>query len=225
MLGKLLKQIKLIKNKEADIYIANVAHYWKPLSVKPNEWGGKNYKYKALPGQTVLAMKETTDGYATMWDEITVFSVHTRIPEYLVTVNGSYSVRCSPKNSVLVKDGAEYRRSNLLKEYIVGMLTPILSPEGEIMDGIISDVFCTGKVKPMYDLSLANTTIFLADNFLFVYDTVSVHVPVSHKAVNESINMMPSRNLYGEVFNKIQGFPDHSSAVGLYNLSKTPEGR
>lgn len=56
-------------------------------------------------------------------------------------------------------------------------------------------------------------------------DAIGVHVPISDAAVKEAENMMPSRNLYDDVSSKIGTFPDHSAALGIYKLSKTPEGR
>ena len=56
-------------------------------------------------------------------------------------------------------------------------------------------------------------------------DTMAIHVPISQKAIREAEAMMPSRNMYNDVADKIRGFPDHSAAIGLYILSKTKEGR
>ena len=64
MLKKWLSYINLARNKRSDMFIGHVPHYWKPVSTKPNEWGGVNYKYKALPGQLVMALDQK-DGKAT----------------------------------------------------------------------------------------------------------------------------------------------------------------
>lgn len=56
-------------------------------------------------------------------------------------------------------------------------------------------------------------------------DTMGIHVPISQKAIRDAEKMMPSLHMYNEVADKIRGFPDHSAAIGLYILSKAPEGR
>lgn len=216
--------LSLLVCGRGDIFIGNTPHHRKPVEAKPNEWGGTNYKYTAYPGQMVMAMDKDTN--APVWDEILYVSKHTKIPEYLVTVNDEYAVRCSPRNSILIRDGEGYRKADLSKEYIIGASTPIYdSTANNVIDGTITHVVRTGKHRTMYDLTLRDNCVFLADNYLFVFDTMAVHVPVSQGAIQEAIGMMPSKHLYNDVGNKIRSFPDHSAAAGIYILSKTKEGR
>ena len=55
-------------------------------------------------------------------------------------------------------------------------------------------------------------------------DKVALHVPVSAKAVEDAKKMMMSNNLIWEGTGAFVSAPEHASSVGLYRLSKTPEG-
>lgn len=56
-------------------------------------------------------------------------------------------------------------------------------------------------------------------------DTMTVHTPISDKAVEESRKMMPSRNLYKPGTGQLMIAPDQEAQLGLFYISKTPEGR
>ena len=56
-------------------------------------------------------------------------------------------------------------------------------------------------------------------------DTMFVHVPISDDAVKEAEKMLPSKNLFKPGFGDIMLLPQHEAQLGLYKLSKTPEGR
>lgn len=56
-------------------------------------------------------------------------------------------------------------------------------------------------------------------------DTMTVHVPVSDDANKEAERMLPSRNLYQPGTGKLMIKPSQESQLGIYNLSKTPQGR
>lgn len=56
-------------------------------------------------------------------------------------------------------------------------------------------------------------------------DTMTVHTPISDKAVEESRKMFPSRNLYKPGTGDLMMSPDQESQMGLFYLSKTPKGR
>ncbi|MDD2297422.1 MAG: hypothetical protein PHX79_06365 [Sphaerochaetaceae bacterium] len=216
--------LKAFFTRKGNIHIGNVIHGWTPIEVKPNEWGGLNKKYTVMPGQHVLTLSEENNR-SYEWDEITYLSVHDNIPAFSVEIDQEYEIICSPKNSILVKDGSKYRTVNLIKEDVIGLYTPCISNNGGIENRMITDCHYMGTQMRMYDVSLKKNKIFLADNYLFVMDTIGVHVPVSNEAVREAERMMPSRHLYDDVASKITSFPDHSAALGIYILSKAPEGR
>lgn len=56
-------------------------------------------------------------------------------------------------------------------------------------------------------------------------DTMTIHTPISDKAVEESKKMFPSKNLYKPGTGDLMIAPDQESQMGLYYLSKTPAGR
>lgn len=56
-------------------------------------------------------------------------------------------------------------------------------------------------------------------------DTVNIHVPVTQEALNESYNMLPSKNLWKPGSGELMIMPSQESAIGIYFLSQTPEGR
>lgn len=56
-------------------------------------------------------------------------------------------------------------------------------------------------------------------------DTMTVHVPITDEANNEAAKMTPSRNLFQPGSGKLMIVPDQEAQVGLYHLSKKPEGR
>lgn len=56
-------------------------------------------------------------------------------------------------------------------------------------------------------------------------DTMFVHVPISDEAVKEADKLLPSRNLFKPGFGDVMLLPQHEAQLGLYQLSKTPEGQ
>lgn len=56
-------------------------------------------------------------------------------------------------------------------------------------------------------------------------DTMTVHVPILDDAVEEAKKMFPSKNLYNPGTGEMVITPMNEAALGLYQLSKTPEGR
>lgn len=66
------------------------------------------------------------------------------------------------------------------------------------------------------------TSGFNAD---FDGDTMSCYVPVSNEAVDEARKMFPSNNLFNEATGKIMYQPTLESALGLYKLSLTKDGK
>jgi len=56
-------------------------------------------------------------------------------------------------------------------------------------------------------------------------DAVTIHVPTSDEAINESRKMFPSNNLFKPGTGELMIMPSQESAIGLYFLSQSAEGR
>jgi len=56
-------------------------------------------------------------------------------------------------------------------------------------------------------------------------DTMTVHVPISEEANKEAEKMLPSRNLFQPGSGRLMMAPSQESQIGLFYLSKTPQGR
>lgn len=56
-------------------------------------------------------------------------------------------------------------------------------------------------------------------------DTMTIHVPITNEANNEAARMTPSQNLFQPGSGKIMIAPDQEAQVGIYYLSKDPQGR
>ncbi len=56
-------------------------------------------------------------------------------------------------------------------------------------------------------------------------DAVTIHVPTNNEAVQESLKMLPSRNLVKPGTGELMIMPSQESTIGLYFLSHTAEGR
>ncbi len=223
--------IKQILFKESEVFIGNIIHSPWPYEVKQNEWGGFNFKYKVPDGFKVETIDDS--GFHQSWEEIESLSIHTEIPAYLVTYtmpNGSCKdIICSPKNSILIYDDkGEIVKADLRKDLCVGRYTPCKMKNKKntwISKAMIISVDYMGESMTMYDITLKNNKIFLADDSLFVYDTVATHIPIGREAIEEAKKIMPSYQLYDDVSGKVILMPDHNAAVGLYLLSKTDKGR
>lgn len=208
------------------VFIGDIIHYPRPYEEKRNEWGGMNSKYRVLPGQHVRALDTTTSPPSVVWDEIVSLSKHRNIPEMIVTLADGYSITCSPGNSIVIYDNGAYTTVDLLRRDVTGEVVPCIDKDSGCVyhQKIVSVEYCH-RVIDMWDVTLKNNTIFLADNHLFVFDTVAVHVPVTQGAIKDVLNMRPSMTLIAEQSGSLVAEPEHSAIVGLYNLSKTPQGR
>ena len=203
------------------VFIGDIAYFKTPIETKKNIFGGENIKFKAKPGQFCYAL---TKDNKVVEDEITYLSIHKHIPLYEITYLDGSVLLSSPLNTILVQDEHGWRTANLLDENIVGLISPGYHKK-EHVNKIIANVRYSGKIVDMYDVSLKNETTFLTEQNIFVYDTISLHVPISPGAIRDVKNMMPSRNLVAEETGKLKSFPDHAAAAGLYLLSNTPKGR
>lgn len=225
MLKRLLKQLWVALTGGGSIFIGDVQHDHRPVDIKVNEWGGTNYKYRALSGQYVRTL-DVSDPICpkVVWDEITYLSKHCRIPAFRVTLSNGYSIICSPVRTIVVKRNGGYETADLMREDIVGSKV-VCATGGVIREGVVDRVENLNMAVDMWDVTLRNHPIFLADDSLFIYDTMAIHTPVSGGAIRDVYKMMPSNNLLAEQSGRLVAEPEHSSIVGLYNLSKTPKGR
>lgn len=55
-------------------------------------------------------------------------------------------------------------------------------------------------------------------------DTVVIHTPITEEANTEAAKMLPSRNLFQPGTGKLMIAPSQEAQIGIYYLSKTPEG-
>lgn len=225
-LKELLKSAIGLLRGHGTVFIGDAIHYPHPYEEKMNEWGGLNSKYRVFPGQHVRALDTSTSPPSIVWDEIVSLSKHRNIPVMIVTLEDGYSITCSPGNSIVIYENGAYVTVDILLRDVVGEVVPCIDKETmRVYHQRIASVENCHKVTSMWDVTLKNNTIFLADNHLFVYDTVAVHVPVTKGAIKDVFNMSPSNNLVAEETGRLVAEPEHSAIVGLYNLSKTPAGR
>lgn len=68
-------------------------------------------------------------------------------------------------------------------------------------------------------------TVVTGFNADFDGDAMTVHVPILEDAVKEANNMLPSNNLYNPGTGRIMLLPKNEAALGIYTMSKTPEGQ
>lgn len=80
----------------------------------------------------------------------------------------------------------------------------------------------TKLVKPitMYDITAPGPYTFMTASGIIVQDTMGVYVPVSHKAVEEAKNFMPTKCLEHGADGKIMVAPSHDIMTGLFYLTK-----
>ena len=75
-----------------------------------------------------------------------------------------------------------------------------------------------------WDLTVPDGNTFMTANQLIVFDTMSVHVPVGNKAVEEAKQMTLSNVLYGDKSkNDLLVFPQHESVMGLAHASEVDD--
>jgi len=76
-----------------------------------------------------------------------------------------------------------------------------------------------------YDTTTGNKMFLSSDGFM-VYDTMMVHVPISHEAVFEATKLLPSRNILSPANKSLMIKPSQELLMGLYLMTKdAPRGR
>ena len=74
--------------------------------------------------------------------------------------------------------------------------------------------------KTMWDLTIPGSFTFLSADGAALFDTMSVHVPVSAKAKNEAERMLPSSMIFNPRDKSLFFAPSQGAVLGLYNMSK-----
>jgi len=220
-LSRILRALKYIITGKGSIFIGDIAYVGDPISVKTNMYRGNNTMYRAYPGQYCLAITKDMD---TEYQEVTHFSVHENIPLYRVTFETCKPVLTSPLNSILVSDIHGWRIADLTKDEIVGKRAPCYVDGDLEWDKIVAVEDLKRRVT-MYDISMGEHNTFLTGEGVFLYDTASIHVPITNKGIEDSFKMLPSRNIVWEATGLALTRPEHAAASGLYLLTGTPEGR
>ena len=60
---------------------------------------------------------------------------------------------------------------------------------------------------------------FMLHNFVFAYDCITAHIPVSDNAVEEAKQMMPSKHLFKSGYNDLLVMPSQGALLGLYYMT------
>lgn len=83
----------------------------------------------------------------------------------------------------------------------------------------------TGMRETGYDLTVPGHETFMNVDGVVLSNTMTVHVPISDEANKEAEKMLPSRNLFQPGSGRLMMAPSQESQIGLFYLSKTPQGR
>ena len=81
-------------------------------------------------------------------------------------------------------------------------------------------VFTEGK-----EIGVPNLLAGLNPSCDFDGDSAALHVPITRKGIEDSLKMLPSRNLRWEPTGQLLTGPEHAAATGIYMLSKSKDGR
>jgi DNA-directed RNA polymerase subunit beta len=84
---------------------------------------------------------------------------------------------------------------------------------------------CTGIKEDGYDLTVLGYETFMNVDGIVLSNTMTLHVPISDKAVAEAREMMPSKHLYKPGTGALMLIPTNEAMLGIYYLSSTPAGR
>ena len=77
----------------------------------------------------------------------------------------------------------------------------------------------------MFDFCVPDTKVFVVDRGLVIWDTMTYYVPVSDRAVKESVDkMLPSKNLLAARDYKAHYFPQEEIVLGAYLASRPGKG-
>lgn len=75
----------------------------------------------------------------------------------------------------------------------------------------------------VYDLVVPSTKVFSVNGGLVVWDTLQVHAPITHGAIEDAKKMTLSNMLLSDhTRNRILAFPQHEAIIGFTHASKLP---
>jgi len=83
----------------------------------------------------------------------------------------------------------------------------------------------TGIREDGYDLTVPGYETFMNVDGVILSNTMTVHVPITAEANEEAKKMLPSANLFKPGTGTLMIAPSQEAQVGLFYLSKTPQGR
>lgn len=81
------------------------------------------------------------------------------------------------------------------------------------------------KRVTMYDITAPGPYTFMTTSGIIVQDTMGIYVPVSHKAVEEAKQFMPTKLLEHAADSSIMLKPGHDIMLGMYYLTKNGKDR
>jgi len=97
--------------------------------------------------------------------------------------------------------------------------------DASLMWELVKDITEVERESVLLDFTVPQGETFTTDNGLITHNTMTVHVPITDKAVRESYKMMPSRNLYKPGTGALMVGPSQESQLGFYLMSKDSKDR
>jgi DNA-directed RNA polymerase beta subunit/DNA-directed RNA polymerase beta' subunit len=108
---------------------------------------------------------------------------------------------------------------------------PDFNPEGwdDFLDFALADDVYWVKVervenagrREVFDLEVPSTKVFAVNDGLIIYDTMSMHIPVSKEAVEEAYEkMLPSKHLRNAATFDVHYLPSQEFQLGLYQATQ-----
>lgn len=89
----------------------------------------------------------------------------------------------------------------------------------------VESVEKTGIREDGYDLTVPGYETFMNVDGVVLSNTMTAHIPVTPEANEEAKKMLPSANLFKPGTGTLMIAPSQEAQVGLFYLSKTPQGR
>lgn len=89
----------------------------------------------------------------------------------------------------------------------------------------VESVEKTGIREDGYDLTVPGYETFMNIDGVVLSNTMTAHIPITPEANEEAKKMLPSANLFKPGTGTLMIAPSQEAQVGLFYLSKTPQGR
>lgn len=124
---------------------------------------------------------------------------------------------------VALQDFIQHFGEGTLRECSPGDWFDLVTNEDILWDFIESVEHLPGK-HTAWDLTVPDGNTFMTSNQLIVYDTMSVHVPVTPAAVEDAKGMTLSNLIFGDQSkNDLLVFPQHEAIMGVAHASAQDE--